>query len=196
MSLLSELNNQLIRLPAMRNIPLPRNLQLSVPQKVTVVSVTVGLALLGFLARYFRRKRHAVGCPPEGENPSEFGRGTSRRRDRDSRKGSVNKGRSPNGEAVRRILHRQASSSVSAVSVASSTAASGVSSAIASGVPLDVATTLTPQQLGVMAKRQRCPRQNAAAGEGEADDAIAGEVERRFWGRRGRRGIDEEGSGI
>ncbi|XP_046398103.1 uncharacterized protein LOC124164917 [Ischnura elegans] len=153
MSLLSELNSQLIRFPAMRNIPIPRNLQLSVPQKVTVVSVTVGLALLGFLARYFRRKRHAVGCPPEGEGSSEFSRGP-RRRDRDSRKASACKGRSPNGEALRRVLHRQASSSMSAVSVASSTAASGASSVVAAGIPLDVASTLTPQQLGVMAANE------------------------------------------
>ncbi|KAG8239337.1 hypothetical protein J437_LFUL019085 [Ladona fulva] len=96
------LNTQLLRLPAMRSFQLPKNIQLSVPQKVTVVSMTVGLALLGFLARYFRRKRHGVGPPANEEETNGTDRGTAKGKGRDScrasgGRGSVFKSRSPNG---------------------------------------------------------------------------------------------------
>ncbi|KAJ4428301.1 hypothetical protein ANN_24319 [Periplaneta americana] len=60
MSLITQLNPIITKFPNLRNfIPL-RNVQLSVPQKVTVLSVTIGVALIGFLARYLRRRRRTV----------------------------------------------------------------------------------------------------------------------------------------
>ncbi|CAG2068269.1 unnamed protein product, partial [Timema podura] len=43
------------------NVLIPfRHVNLSVPQKITVVTLTVGVALLGFLARYLRRRRRTT----------------------------------------------------------------------------------------------------------------------------------------
>ncbi|KAJ9583374.1 hypothetical protein L9F63_022281 [Diploptera punctata] len=84
MSLVSQLNPVLTKLPNLRAfIPL-RNSQLSMPQKVTVLSVTIGVALIGLLARYLRRRRRTV-------NPGTFRRGGG--------KGNVSSQipRSPNG---------------------------------------------------------------------------------------------------
>ncbi|PSN48108.1 hypothetical protein C0J52_13245 [Blattella germanica] len=71
MSLVTQLNPVLTKVPNLRSLIPVRNMQLSVPQKITVLSVTVGVALIGFLARYLRRRRRTV-------NPGIFRRGGKR----------------------------------------------------------------------------------------------------------------------
>jgi hypothetical protein len=126
-----------------------RNVPLSVPQKVTVLSVTIGVALIGLLARYLRRRRRAV-------NPEIFRR--------DEKRGAVSSQgpRSPNGDVLSqtgggrrsvspgvRSLHRQgsilSSDRLSAASGAGGLAPLGMIATIEPGTP-----RLTPQQLGVM----------------------------------------------
>lgn len=144
MSLGTPLNPVITNLSNLRILIPFRNVSLSIPQKVTVLSVTIGFALIGFLARYLRRRRRTV-------NPGIFRRGG--KRIAPSSQGT----RSPNGDVLSqpgggrrsaspgmRSLHRQGSvlSTVSGASVLPPllTAAAG-----------EVGTQqLTPQQLGVM----------------------------------------------
>ncbi|KDR15189.1 hypothetical protein L798_10962 [Zootermopsis nevadensis] len=116
-------------------IPL-RNVRLSMPQKVTVLSVTIGVVLIGLLARYLRRKRRTV-------YPGLFRRNGKRLA------ASSQGARSPNGDVRRstspgtRSLHRQGSvlSTVSGVGGASV----GPMAAGDAG-----SQHLTPQQFGIL----------------------------------------------
>ncbi|XP_067002167.1 mitoguardin-like [Anabrus simplex] len=141
MSLMIQISPLLAKMPAFR-LPI-RNIQLSVPQKVTIISVSVGVVLIGFLARYFRRRRRIV-------HPGNLRRLEKRT------KGTLYGMKSPNGDAQGQVgrrsaspsirsFHRQASIVSDRMSVASGSISSGLP--VMSGEP---GASLTPQQLGLM----------------------------------------------
>ncbi|GLH10186.1 Mitoguardin [Gryllus bimaculatus] len=134
----------------MPNLRLPgNNLHMSLPQKVTVLSVTVGVLVIGFLARYLRRRRRVV-------NPDNLHR--LERRGLRSSRGL----KSPNGDVLSqaggrrsaspggRGLQRQASLlSSDRLSVASGSLGGGAV-LLPGGGDAPAGTMLSPQQLGLM----------------------------------------------
>ncbi|XP_063241749.1 mitoguardin [Bacillus rossius redtenbacheri] len=135
MPVVNKVNPILARLPS---IMMLRNVRLSTPQKVTVVSVTLGVALLGFLARYLRRKRRIVN--PSRDTTRKHGTSGIRSPASDAASQASRRSASPSV----RSLHRQAS--LLSERLASLGAAQGGGDFVVA----DVGAHLTPQQLGVM----------------------------------------------
>lgn len=125
---------RLFQLPSKIVIP---QVKLSTPVKFTIISVGVGVTIIGLLARYLRRRKRSK--PVMGQLQSEWGDKSPCLK---SPNGDVSYLRRSLSPALQRGLYRQGSVSLS------SNHQSTVSTAT-STITLE-ATTLTPQQLGLM----------------------------------------------
>ncbi|XP_022919156.2 mitoguardin [Onthophagus taurus] len=153
MSLLAHLNLVVEHLKQAKRL-LPDRYTLTTTQKVVVVSVTTGVALLGVLARYMRRKKQIV-------DPARYRRSVFVKRN--TRNSGV---RSPNGDVFSqassgrrsvgysgysdRVTVRQSSIISEKTSLASASLASGGLGQLQEIGGGGDGAHLTPQQLGVM----------------------------------------------
>ncbi|XP_049830433.1 mitoguardin [Schistocerca gregaria] len=142
MSMLTQINPLLIKIPNIRFAAPFRNINLSVPQKITVVSVTVGVVLIGFLARYLRRRRRVINYNKRGANQRIYSSRGAKSPNGDA--ASVQSGRRSGSPGGARPLTRQGS--VLSSDRGSLPASLGLGLPSASEAPAG----LTPQQLGVM----------------------------------------------
>ncbi|XP_049762283.1 uncharacterized protein LOC126088201 [Schistocerca cancellata] len=150
MSMLTQINPLLIKIPNIRFSAPFRNINLSVPQKITVVSVTVGVVLIGFLARYLRRRRRVINYNKRGANQRIYSSRGAKSPNGDA--GSVQSGRRSGSPGGARPLTRQGS--VLSSDRGSLPASLGLGLPSASEAPAG----LTPQQLGVMGKSATATR--------------------------------------
>lgn len=144
MFVVSHIRDVFSHLPALGSIIPGRQIQISNSQKLVVVSVTAGVAVVTMLARYLRRRRRTLGPTI---NKRVVG-GLKRNR------GTPGGTRSPNGDISQtgspgmRGLHRQGSVLSGLNTNDRMSVASG--SSVAGGDAGGVGAQLTPQQLGVM----------------------------------------------